>query len=565
MSSGTKPGKVVNKVNLSQWHPVAFFSRKMIPAETRYETHNGELLAIVEAFKTWQHYLEGCKHKVLVLTDHNNLRRFMDTKSLSSRQVRWAQELSRYHFRIDYWQGKANGAADALSQYPQRNAKEEATLRAENTKILHRLQSSLANVSGLSLDIPSPLHQILVCGTAVLPQLRRFWDSFRGEIANKGPYNVSIGALRLWLPDLQGNNNQAKKLRAAELTEGWEDIKEVLQYGGLLYIPEIIQLEMISWHHDNPLAGHFGIDKTQELIARKYYWPTLRWDVEAYVKGCNVCLASKAVRHKPYGDLQALPIPTHRWKDLSMDFVTGLPILTDWKGKSYDSILVIVDKLTKMVYYELVKITIDAPGLVKVIINIVVWHHGLFNSIITEQGSLFMSKFWSSLCYFLEIKRRLSMAFHSQTNGQTERQNSTIKAYLRAFVNWEQNDWARLLSMVEFAYNNGKNASIGHTPFELNCGFYLRVSFENNVNPHSRSCFADKLAKDLRKLMDICQQNLLHAQKLQKRAYNKGVKPWSYAAGEKVWLNSKYINTKQNQKLKAKFFGSFQILHSVGK
>ena len=104
--------------DLGRWYPMAFFSRKMIPAETRYETHDGELLAIVEAFKTWRHYLEGSQHEVLVLTDHNNLRRFMDTKSLSSRQVRWAQELSRYHFRIDYYQGKANGAINAMSRYP---------------------------------------------------------------------------------------------------------------------------------------------------------------------------------------------------------------------------------------------------------------------------------------------------------------------------------------------------------------------------------------------------------------------------------------------------------------
>ena len=76
--------------DLGRWHPVAFFSQKMIPAETRYETHDGELLAIVEAFKTWRHYLEGSRHEVLVLTDHNNLRQFMDTKSLSSKQVRWA-------------------------------------------------------------------------------------------------------------------------------------------------------------------------------------------------------------------------------------------------------------------------------------------------------------------------------------------------------------------------------------------------------------------------------------------------------------------------------------------
>ena len=100
--SKTRPDGVVTKDDLSQWHSVAFFSSKMIPAETRYKTHNGKFLAIVEAFKTWQHYLERCKHKVLVLTDHNNSRRFMDTKSLSSRLVRWAQELSCYHFCIDY-------------------------------------------------------------------------------------------------------------------------------------------------------------------------------------------------------------------------------------------------------------------------------------------------------------------------------------------------------------------------------------------------------------------------------------------------------------------------------
>ncbi len=153
----------------------------MIPAKTRYETHNGELLAIVEACKTWKHYLEGCKHKVPVLTDHNNLQRFMDTKSLSSRQVRWAQELSRYHFWIDYRQSKANGAADALSRYPQRSAEEEETLRAENTKILHRLQSLLARVSGLNMgnkqQVLSPLHQVFICKTVVLPQLCQFWNT----------------------------------------------------------------------------------------------------------------------------------------------------------------------------------------------------------------------------------------------------------------------------------------------------------------------------------------------------------------------------------------------------
>ena len=96
----------LDKSDFSQWHPVAYFSRKMIFAETQYKTHNTELLTIVEVFKTWHYYLEGCKHEVLVLTDYNNLRWFMDTKNLSFRQVRWAQKLSKYYFRINYCQSK---------------------------------------------------------------------------------------------------------------------------------------------------------------------------------------------------------------------------------------------------------------------------------------------------------------------------------------------------------------------------------------------------------------------------------------------------------------------------
>ena len=194
-----------------------------------------------------------------------------------------------------------------------------------------------------------------------------------------------------------------------------------------------------------------------------------------------------------------------------MDFVTGLPISTNWKRDSYDFILVIVDRLTKMVHYEPIKITIDAPGFAEVIINVIVRHHGLLNSIVTNRGSLFTSKFWSLLCYFLGIKRRLSTAFHSQTDGQTKRQNSTMEAYLRAFVNFKKNDWARLLPMAKFVYNNAKNASTAYTPFELNCGYHLWVSYEEDINPRSKSKSADELSAKLRELMTVCQENLHYA------------------------------------------------------
>ncbi len=114
------------------------------------------------------------------------------------------------------------------------------------------------------------------------------------------------------LPELQDDDKEAMKLRSEGLPEDWEDIEQVLHYQGLPYVPKVIRSELISRHYDDPLAGHFGIEKTLELIARKYYWPTLQRDVKAYVKGCDICLTSKAVRHKPYGDLQSLPIPTYR-------------------------------------------------------------------------------------------------------------------------------------------------------------------------------------------------------------------------------------------------------------
>ena len=140
-----------------------------------------------------------------------------------------------------------------------------------------------------------------------------------------------------------------------------------------------------------------------------------------------------------------------------------------------------------------------------------------------------------------------------------------MKAYLQTFVNFEQNDWARLLPMAKFAYNNVKNSSTVHTLFELNCGYHPRVSFEENTNPRSQSKSADELLVELQDLMTIYRENLHRAQELQKRAHNKGVKPRSYTFGEKVWLNSKYIKTKCKWKLEAKFFGPFQVLHLVGK
>ena len=119
--------------------------------------------------------------------------------------------------------------------------------------------------------------------------------------------------------------------------------------------------------------------------------------------------------------------------------------------------------------------------------------------------------------------------------------------------------------MAKFVYNNAKDASIGHTPFELNYGYHPRILYQEDVNPRSRFKSADELLAELRELMIVCRENLHHPQELQKQAHNKGVKPRTYVTDKKVWLNSKYIKTKCYRKLEAKFFGTFQLLHFVRK
>ena len=150
-----------------------------------------------------------------------------------------------------------------------------------------------------------------------------------------------------------------------------------------------------------------------------------------------------------------------------------------------------------MLNYKLIKVTIDASGLTEVIIHIVVKNHDMPNLIVSDPGSIFTSKFWLLLRYFLGIKLRFSTTFHPQTDSQTKRQNSSMETYFRAFVNYKQNDWARPLPMAEFGYNNVKNTNTGYTPFELNYDFHPRVSYEEDVDPRSRSKTANQLATEL--------------------------------------------------------------------
>jgi len=126
----------------------------------------------------------------------------------------------------------------------------------------------------------------------------------------------------------------------------------LLLYKDRVYIlsDPAIRAELLQRYHDDPLAGHFGVYKTAALLRRKYHWIKIEDDVQEYVSSCNLCQRTKAHRHKPYGELNSLPLPEGPWQELTMDFITGLPP-SKRQGNVYDAILVVVDRFSKMSIY----------------------------------------------------------------------------------------------------------------------------------------------------------------------------------------------------------------------
>ena len=105
----------------------------------------------------------------------------------------------------------------------------------------------------------------------ILPQLWQFWNTFPAKLGDECPYPISIGIIHLRLQELQESNSKAQKIRVAGLQEGWKELDKILHYQGLPYVPKIVRLELINRHYDDPLTGYFGVNKTKELIGRKYY------------------------------------------------------------------------------------------------------------------------------------------------------------------------------------------------------------------------------------------------------------------------------------------------------
>uniref|UniRef100_A0A8C5MZM0 Gypsy retrotransposon integrase-like protein 1 n=1 Tax=Leptobrachium leishanense TaxID=445787 RepID=A0A8C5MZM0_9ANUR len=221
-----------------------------------------------------------------------------------------------------------------------------------------------------------------------------------------------------------------------------------------LFVPSVEVPTALQLFHESKFAGHFGVNKTLDLIKRHLWWPTLTKDVKDYVTTCFVCTRSKSSRLCPAGLLQPLPIPERPWSHLAMDFLVELT-----PSLGHTVIFVVVDRFSKMAHFIPLKKLPSSSELVQIFTKEIFRLHGVPNVLVSDRGSQFISKFWRGFCHQLGVKLSFSSAYHPQTNGLAERTNQTLETYLRCFISDAQDDWVTLLPWAEFAYNNATSQS----------------------------------------------------------------------------------------------------------
>ena len=339
-----------------------------------------------------------------------------------------------------------------------------------------------------------------------------------------------------------------------------EELDGVWRKEGAVYVPAGANLrqDILREYHDTPFSGHLGMDKLLRGVSKDFWWPHQRDDVADYVRTCDSCQRNKPLNRAPAGLLQPLPTPEHNWEQITMDLITGLPTTSE----GHDTILVIVDRMSKMIHCSPTRKTVTGPGLADLVINNVFRYHGLPRIIISDRDPRTTSNFWRALFNILGTNLRVSTAFHPQTDGQTERANRTLEEMLRAFVNRRRDNWDKLLPLMEFAYNNSEQASTKQTPFYLNSGRHPLLPVNLDVPPNRNAPTAQALAQHLRDTLERAQAHLAKSQERQAHQANKRRTDLEFQVGDQVLLSRRNL---RHGKLDAVWLGPYPITERISR
>jgi hypothetical protein len=278
-------------------------------------------------------------------------------------------------------------------------------------------------------------------------------------------------------------------------------------------------------------------------------------DIRAYIKKCAPCQQSKHNNRKEAGELRPTEIPDRPWQHITIDLITDLP-----KSKGYDSILVIVDKFSKMVRYIpcTKKITAQetAQHLARLYDLI-----GIPEKIISDRGPQFAAKYTQELNRLLGIETALSTAYHPQTDGQTERVNQELENYLRMYCGTTPTQWVDWLSLAEAAHNGRYHTSTGMTPHMIVYG-YDKKTLDDVKRMQSDNDVAQEFVSDKKEMWKIVKANLLKAQQDMKRHADASRRPVTFKKGDHVWLSTADLQGI-HKKLGPLRLGPFEITDTV--
>jgi len=534
--------------------PCAYFSRKNLPAECNYDIHDKELLAVIRCLEEWDAELRSVK-SFMILTDHKNLEHFMKIRRLNERQMRWAEILARYCFNLSYRPGTLASRPDALSRREQ-----DMPEGQEDDRLQYRYQQLL--------ESPPPVTTVNVTDTS------RNDNDLLNERGNDLPDERNTPFTD---PDLQAlwttaiiQDENFEKIRKSVAERARKFPKELelhvstaecdidnlgrLRYRERIWIPayEPLCTELTQRTHDSILTGHPGRDVTLATLSRRFFWPGISQFVRKFCNNCDVCGRTTVWRDKRWGLLKPLPIPNQVWREISMDFITGLPPA---QGTGETNCLVIVDRFSKGVMFEPVS-DMSAEGTANTFIKRFYRHHGLPSAITSDRGSQWVNAFWKRVCQLLKIERRLSTAYHPETDGSTEQKNQVLEAYLSAFIAYTQEDWAEYLPSAELAINNRNAASTSISPFFMMHGYNVDpIQIDEELEERDENARLSPIARGERVVMklanarDWAEAAIAVAQQTQEQHANRHRQPAAqFKVGDKVWLNLKNVKTDRPSK-----------------
>jgi hypothetical protein len=278
-----------------------------------------------------------------------------------------------------------------------------------------------------------------------------------------------------------------------------------------------------------------GVTKTLARIQKMYYWPRMGRDVAGYIARCAKCQQHKHSNQKPAGLLKPLPV-VGKGDMITLDLVGELPRSRNGKN----CIMIVLDKMTKRVYYEPCTTKVTAKQVTAMVFRRVVREQGLPLAIVSDRGSRFTSRLWKERWGLCGTSWNMATAYHQQTDGQSERQVRTLEESLRSFVNVAGNDWDERLVHIEIAHNTSRQASTGFAPMKLHSGLDLRlpVSASLLVGVDRPLGSAAQVLKSMSDDLSVARESLTLAQARQKAAYDRTHRDVTYGIGDWVWLST---------------------------